>query len=139
MLSAVAPTQLVLHGALAGWMDRNSGDLFLLLITVAEIEDAIAKAGRLGAHRKAERLAAWLETVVHLYSPRILPMDLAIARALGRISDLARQAGRAPGLADLAIAATARVHAGTVLSRHVPDFAGLGVPVCNPYEALPAQ
>jgi toxin FitB len=139
VLSAAAPTQLARHGALADWMDRCSGDLFLSVITVAEIEDGIAKAARVGAHRKAERLAAWLETVVHLYGARILPVDLAVARALGRISDVARKAGRAPGLADLAVAATALVHEGTVLTRNVRDFVGLGVAVCNPFEASPAE
>ena len=51
--------------ALVDWMDRNSARLFLSVITVAEVEDGIAKSRRLGMHRKAERLAEWLETVLH--------------------------------------------------------------------------
>jgi hypothetical protein len=40
--------------------------LYLSVITVAEVEDGIAKSRRLGAHRKAERVSEWLETLLHL-------------------------------------------------------------------------
>ena len=59
--------------ALTDWMDRNSASLFLSVITIAEVEDGIAKSRRLGARRKAEQLSAWLETVLHLYAARVLP------------------------------------------------------------------
>ncbi|MDB5398994.1 MAG: PilT protein domain protein, partial [Rhodopila sp.] len=72
VLSAGAPTKSRPLPDLADWMDRNSERLFLSVITVAEIEDGIAKSRREGAFRKANRLAEWLETLVHLYSARIL-------------------------------------------------------------------
>jgi predicted nucleic acid-binding protein len=61
-------------------MDSHSAELFLSTVTIAEIEDGIAKAQREGATRKARDLTAWLETVLHLYAARILPFDLATAR-----------------------------------------------------------
>jgi predicted nucleic acid-binding protein len=119
-------------------MDRNSAYLYLSVITVAEIEDGIAKAGRTGATRKADQLAAWLETLLHLYSARILPLDVAVARRLGALTDQARAAGCAPGLADLAIAATAASRGYTILTRNLRHFRALDVPSHDPFGSLPA-
>ena len=105
VLSAGAPARAAHTPGLVAWMEGNSGRLYLSVITVAEVEDGIAKARRERATRKADRLAAWLQTLLHLYGARILPIDLPAARLLGSLSDQARVAGRAPGLADLAIAA----------------------------------
>ena len=70
---------------LVGWMERNSERLYLSVITVAGVEDGIAKAQQEGAHRKADRLKA-----LHLYGARVLPLDIAAARLLGALSDQAR-------------------------------------------------
>ena len=118
-------------------MERNSERLYLSVITIAEAEDGIAKARREAAHRKADRVAEWLETLLHLYSARILPLDVPAARALGRLSDHARGSGHAPGLADLAIAATAQIRDFTVLTRNLRHFRVLGVGSIDPFEALP--
>jgi predicted nucleic acid-binding protein len=101
VLSASAPTKVQPMPELVGWMERNSRLLYLSVVTVAEIEDGIAKARREGAHRKAQHLAAWLEATLHLYSARILTLDIATARVLGVMTDLARGSGQAPGFADL--------------------------------------
>ena len=118
-------------------MDAHSAELFLSTVTIAEIEDGIAKAKREGATRKARDLTAWLETVLHLYAARILPFDLAIARLAGSLSDRARGQGHAPGFADIIIAATAQHHGLTILTRNVRHFEPLGVPVHDPFARLP--
>lgn len=138
VLSAGAPTKAQPTAELAGWMARNSARLYLSVITIAEVEDGIAKARRAAAGRKADRLAEWLETLLHLYSARILPLDVPTARVLGRLSDQARGAGHAPGFADLAIAATAQVRSYTVLTRNLRHFRFLGVACHDPFESLPA-
>ncbi len=137
VISAGAPAGAAPSAALIGWMERHSQHLYLSVMTIAEIEDCIAKARREGAARKAERLGEWLETLLHLYSARILPLDLAAARVLGRRSDTARGAGQSPGLADLAIAATARARGYTVLTRNARHFACRDVPSHDPFESLP--
>jgi predicted nucleic acid-binding protein len=139
VLSAGAPTKARPATDLITWMGRNSERLYLSVITVAEVEDGIAKARRAAAHRKAERIAEWLDTLLHLYSARILPLDVATARVLGRLSDQARGAGHAPGFADLAIAATALMHGYTVLTRNLRHFRALAVPSHDPFESLPAE
>ena len=118
-------------------MDSNSAGLFLSVITVAEVEDGIAKSHRLGAYRKAKRLSDWLETLLHLYGSRVLPVDLPTARRAGRLSDRARGQGHAPGLADLVIAATAQEHGHTILTRNLRHFGPLGVAALDPFDTLP--
>ena len=139
VLSAGAPTGAVALPALLAWMDHNSARLYLSVITVAEMEDGIAKSRRLKAHRKAERLSEWLETVLHLYGSRVLPLDVQTARRVGILSDLARGQGHAPGLADLAIAATAQKHDFTILTRNLRHFGPWGVAALDPFEMLPAM
>jgi predicted nucleic acid-binding protein len=122
---------------LVRWMDDASDALFLSVVTVAEIEDDIAKARSDRATRKAADLEEWLEAVVHLYGDRILPVDPAISRIAGKLSDTARGQGHAPGFADILIAATAHHHELHILTRNVRRFEPLSVPVPDPFEALP--
>jgi len=137
VLSAGAPTKARSAPALADWMDWNSEGLFLSVVTVAEIEDGIAKARREGASRKADRLDGWLETVLHLYAARILVLDVPVARLVGRLADQARGAGHSPERADLTIAATARLRGYAVLTRNLRHFRVLGVAAHDPFESLP--
>ena len=136
VISAGAPSRIAPPELLA-WMDRHSALLFLSAVTVAEIEDGIAKLRREGATRKGEDLAAWLETLLHLHIDRILAFDTPTARIAGALSDRARGRGQAPGLGDIIIAATAQRHGLTILSRNVRHFVPLGVPVLDPFAALP--
>jgi toxin FitB len=137
VISVAAPTAAVTRPELVRWMDSRSRDLFLSAVTVAEITDGIAKAGREGAKRKSATLAAWLRTLLHLYGDRVLPFDGATAEIAGALSDLARSRGHAPGFADIAIAATARRHGLTVLSRNTRHFVPMDVAVIDPFDALP--
>ena len=138
VISAAAPTAGVQRPALVAWMDAHADDLFLSAITVAEIADGIAKAKREGAARKTAELAAWLQTVLHLYGDRVLSFDSATAQIAGTLSDRARSRGRPPGFADIAIAATALRHGLTILSRNARHFAPMDVPVVDPFVALPS-
>lgn len=118
-------------------MDAQSASLFLSVVTVAEIEDGIAKSRRERATRKSSDLASWLEAVLHLYGDRILAFDAPTARIAGAMADRARGQGHAPGFADIIIAATAQRHGLTILSRNIRHFEPLGVAVLDPFAALP--
>jgi hypothetical protein len=126
-----SPTELI------AWMDAKSAQLSISAVTIAEIEDGIAKLRREGARRKCENLTAWLEAILHLYSDRILPFDILTARIAGALSDRARGQGLAPGFADIIIAATAQRHGLVVLTRNLKDFTPLGVTALNPFAVLP--
>jgi toxin FitB len=139
IISAGAPSKTAAapNADLVRWMDAHSAALFASAVTVAEIEDGIAKARREGRARRAADLTAWLETLLHLYGDRILAFDTAAARIAGALSDRARGFGHAPGFADIAIAATAERNGLTILTRNLKHFEPLGVPVIDPYAALP--
>ena len=136
VISAAAPSRPI-PPVFVEWMDSHSASLFLSAVTVVEIEDGIAKSRREGARRKSADLAAWLETVLHLYGDRILAFDAATARIAGAMSDRARGQGHAPGLADIIVAATARRHGLTILSRNLRHIEQLGVAVIDPFVNLP--
>jgi predicted nucleic acid-binding protein len=136
IISAAAPSRPV-PPALVEWLDAHSASLFLSAVTVAEIEDGIAKSRREGATRKSADLAAWLETLLHLYGDRVLGFDAATARIASAISDRARGLGQAPGFADIIIAATAQHHGLTILSRNLRHFEPFGVNVIDPFKRLP--
>ena len=137
VISATAPTAAVTRPQLTAWMDAHSSALFLSAVTIAEIADGIAKAKREGAKRKATALAAWLRTVLHLYGDRVLPFDATTAEIAGALSDLARGRGHAPGFADIVIAATARRHDLTILTRNGRHFTPMVVVVVDPFRGLP--
>ena len=137
VISAVAPTKAHRPAALIDWLDRRSDDLFLSVVTAAEVRAGIAKAARAGARRKAETLASWWDTVEHLYGDRILPLDLKAATIAGAFADRATAMGRAPGFADIAIAATAEAHALILLTRNVRDFDAICDRVIDPFETPP--
>lgn len=136
VVSASSPVRPA-PAALVEWMDAQSASLFLSSVTIAEIEDGIAKLRREGAKRKSADIAAWLETVLHLYGDRILAFDTPAARIAGALSDRARGLGQSPGFADVIIAATAQHHGLTILSRNLKHFEPLGVSVLDPFATLP--
>jgi predicted nucleic acid-binding protein len=138
VISAAAPARRAARLDVVAWMDRNAALLFVSVVTIAEIEDWIAKARRTGATRKADDLGWWLETLLHLYGDRVLPVDVPAARFAGVLADLARGAVFDVGFSDLAIAATAHIHGLTVLTRNIRHFGQLPVPVCDPFARLPA-
>jgi predicted nucleic acid-binding protein len=88
---------------------------------------------------KAERLTAWLDTLLHLYQERVLPFDVGAARIAGALSDLARSKGHAPGFVDLAIAATAKLRGFAILTNNARHFEPLGVPFLDPFVELPPR
>jgi predicted nucleic acid-binding protein len=137
VISAAAPG-VATRPQLVEWMDSHSSALFLSAVTIAEIADGIAKARREGATRKASGLSNWLRALLHLYGDRVLPFDAATAEIAGVLSDLARGRGHSPGFADIAIAATARRHGLTILSRNGRHFTPMDVAVVDPFENLPS-
>jgi hypothetical protein len=136
VISTTSPNRLA-PAVLVEWMDAQSSSLFLSVVTIAEVGDGIAKLRREKATRRSRDLAQWLDAVLHLYGDRILAFDTSAARLAGELSDRARGQGHAPGFADIIIAATARQHTLTILSRNVRHFEPLGVPVRDPFRELP--
>jgi len=134
--SATALTTAVTRREIIEWMDARSDDLFLSAVTIAEIADGIAKAKREGAKQKTSDLSAWLQTLLHLYSDRVLPFDTSTAEIAGTLADLTRRRGYSPGFADVAIAATAIRHSLIILTRNTRHFAPRDMVVIDPFQKL---
>jgi hypothetical protein len=78
--------------------------------------------------RAAAALERWLDTLVQAHSDRVLPVDAATTDEWGRLD--AR--GSLP-VVDGLLAATARVHDLTLVTRNVKDVARTGINVLDPF------
>lgn len=136
VISAVAPTKAVRNTALAEWFGDAGNDIWISVVTAAEIRSGFTRARRRGATRKAALLEDWWLSVEHAYAARFLAFDLEAAAAAGRLIDIGRALD--VGFEDVAIAATATVHGLTVLTDNERHFRALGVAFHNPLKSLPA-
>ena len=82
--------------------------------------------------RKRQSLEQWLEELLATFEGRILPVDRKIAQEWGHYYAAQQQAGRKPPSLDSFVAATAKVHQLTIVSRNEADFPD--IPVVNPWE-----
>ena len=115
------------HGAVVTWRKSVPTDqLAIPAVVVGEIQTGIEITRKQDA-AKAQELEGWLDRVMSYYT--ILPADGTIFREWARLMQ-----GKSDDLSeDALIAATARIHHLTVVTRNVKDFVGFGVRVFNPF------
>ncbi len=116
------------HGGVLAWLQSvDDKQLFLSAVTLGEIQAGIELTREQDVAKAAE-IEAWLDLVGSAYN--VLPMDGAVfrqwARLMHRQSDTLYE--------DAMIAATAKTHGLTVVTRNVADFHALGLQVLNPFE-----
>jgi predicted nucleic acid-binding protein len=117
------------HGAVLAWFSGVEDlQIHLSAVTIGEIQVGI-ELTREQDEAKALEIEAWLEQVASSYN--VLAMDTAVFRAWARLmhrkSDTVYE--------DAMIAATAKTHGLTVVTRNVADFKPFGVPLLNPFKA----
>jgi len=115
------------HGAVMTWFKSvPESSLFLCAVTLAEIQAGIEMTREQDAH-KANSIEAWLDQLASAYN--VVPMDGVIFREWAKLmhkkSDTLYE--------DAMIAACARVHQLTVVTRNVRDFKGFKVDLLNPF------
>ena len=115
------------HGAVLQWIQNvPDADLHISAVTIGEIQAGI-ELTREQDESKAAELDQWLELVSGSFN--VVPMDALVfricARLMHRSSDTLYE--------DAMIAATAKVHKLTVVTRNVTDFKSFGVSVLNPF------
>jgi predicted nucleic acid-binding protein len=107
--------------------------VYTSVVTIGEICKGIA--GLPESKRRAE-LRAWLDDVMRpWFQGRILPITENVAERWGTLTAERRILGRQVTMADGLITATALEHDLTIVTRNVKDFAGLGSPILNPWNA----
>lgn len=117
------------HGAVLAWLQGvDELQLHLSAVTIGEIQAGI-ELTREQDPAKAAEIEAWLAQVAEAYN--VLPMDATAfrlwAQLMHRQSDTLYE--------DAMIAATAKAHGLTVVTRNVADFKRFGVPLLNPFRA----
>ena len=115
------------HGAVVQWvLNISNAQLHISALTIGEIQAGI-ELTREQDEPKATELEQWLELVSGSFN--VVPMDAAAfrvwARLMHRASDTLYE--------DAMIAATAKVHKLTVVTRNVSDFKRFGVTLLNPF------
>lgn len=117
------------HGAVLAWITSvDETDLHLSAVTLGEIQAGI-ETTRDQDSAKAAEIERWLDLMAGAYN--VLPMDGPAYRMWAQLMH-----ARSDTLyEDAMIAATARIHNLTVVTRNVADFAGFDVAVLNPFKS----
>lgn len=115
--------------SVARWYESiEDASLYLSVLVIGEIRSGIEKARSKNAD-KANALEQWLVAVGRAFGERILPVDRDVADEWGRLN-----AGRRLPVIDGLLAATAKTHRMTLVTRNTADIADLNVSMLNPFE-----
>jgi toxin FitB len=121
------PNQKVL-----AWIAAHPSDeLAISILTLAELRSGIAA---LADKAREPPFNAWMKAyVIPNFGERTLPLTIEILVDWLQLSHLLRAKGKPRIAVDLLIAATARIHDLTIVTRNVRDFADTGVIVYDPW------
>ncbi|MEO8250435.1 MAG: type II toxin-antitoxin system VapC family toxin [Burkholderiales bacterium] len=102
----------------------TDAEIFVSVITIDEVMYGLTRRPRGAALLLFERFLA---------DTKVLPVTESVARRGGELRALHSLRGHVREQPDMLIAATAQVHALTVVTRNVRDFEGCGIAILNPF------
>ncbi len=118
------------NSSLLSWIEASDpSTVFLSVMTTGEIRKGI-ELFRTANPTGAEEIEVWLKKIETAFGDRLLPVTREIADMWGTIA-----AGTAVDDIDILLAATAKVHGLTLVTRNIRHVEGLGVPVLNPFQS----
>jgi toxin FitB len=114
------------------WVDAQREDsLHLSVLTLGEVRKGTTL---LPAGRKRDQLEQWLDRELPVrFGDRLLPINAQIAEIWGEMAGEAQLQGTALAIIDGLIAATAKHHELTIVTRNVRDFRMWGISIFNPW------
>ena len=116
---------------LAWFAERTPSELFIATITFGELMRGARKLESSGRRRGYER---WIRLdLARQFEGRILPFDMAAAALWGEIMAEGDRTGRPRPAVDAQIAAIARRHDLTLVTRNLRDFEATGATVLDPW------
>ncbi len=115
------------------WFDKTDEDeLFISVIAIAEIRHGIEM---MAVGKRRALLNAWSTNDLPIrFEGRILSVDTAIAAVWGFLSAHRKAMGRVISTMDCFIAATAKRHNLTLVTRNIVDFEALELTLFNPWQ-----
>ena len=106
-------------------------DVYLSVITIGEIVKGIEK---LPASRRKVALRAWLkDDLLVRFDEQIISLDKDVLMEWGALTAHLETAGKSMPAIDSLIAASARLHQMTLITRNVIDFESADVEIVNPW------
>jgi toxin FitB len=113
---------------LAAWVQQNEANIFLSVVSVAELQFGLARAP--ATHRPA--LGAWVAELRRMLGPAIEELsEPVLVRWKQLLADL-KQANRTMTCEDSLIAATALHHGHIIATRNKRHFQPAGVQIVDP-------
>ena len=114
------------------WISRQmANDLFLASISLGELVRGVR---RMRDRARRERFQRWIDyDLAAQFQGRILPFDRETAVIWGEIMGDGDRVGRPKPMADAQIAAVARRHGLTLVTRNMRDFVGMEVVLLDPW------
>jgi toxin FitB len=110
----------------------DAEDVYLSVITIGEIVKGIE---RLPSSKRRSELQAWLnDDLLVRFEGNVVPLDIDIMVAWGRITAWLESAGKTMPAIDSLIAATVLDRKMTLVTRNVSDFEGTNAEIVNPWE-----
>ena len=116
------------------WIEaQNPDDLYTTAVSQAEVMSGLAvmDAGKRRKALEAEAKRLFAED----FAGRVLPFDCEAVAAYAEIFAARAQAGKPISRLDLMIAAIAKSHSATVVTRDAGGFEGCGFEVVNPWNS----
>lgn len=118
-------------GVVAWLADVDEDRVFISTVTLAELRYGIA---RLEDGRRRRRLDEWLRHELPArFEGRVLPVDRSVADVWGDVVARREAQGQPMGVMDAFIAATAKVHELTLVTRNTSDFKASLKAIINPW------
>jgi predicted nucleic acid-binding protein len=123
------PTKPTFNAKVVAWLNTHDAEIVVDPVVMGEIWEGIVA---LPTGKRKTGLVNWfdeLRTTVDC-----LPWTLESAMVWAEVRDEIRRNGFTVAVKDTFIAASARLHGLTVVTRNVNDFRRCGIPVVNPFE-----